>query len=198
MSRNVLAAAVMFASVFLAAGLSGSSGHDRVPAKDSRSNPAIAPQAYIPLSSDGQRRFLIDTAEITLFEIEASRIAIQRGRSAEVRQFAATTLRDRISGDTDLRQLADSVGVALPAQMNASLRTGLAVLAALPTGDFDGAYARAVGIDAQQEALASFERNADNQGGRVQRFAAEQLPALREHLARARRLTRELDLRKMA
>jgi len=145
-----------------------------------------------------QKAFLRSAAEGSLFEIEASRIAIARGSTTSVRRFAEATLRDRVASETDLRQLADSVGVALPSQLSDTLRARLAVLAQLDGRDFDRAYARNVGIMAQEEALTAFERAANEDGARVQRFAASQLPSLRKHLAWARELAAELDRTSMA
>ena len=145
-----------------------------------------------------QRDFLTEAAQSGLFEIEASRIAITRGGSAAVRRFAEATLRDRMSADTDLQQLAASVGFALPARLSENLGARLAVLEQLTGSDFDRAYARNVGVLAQEEALAAFERAADRDGERVQRFAAQQVPALRKHLEWARRLASELERTRMA
>jgi putative membrane protein len=145
-----------------------------------------------------QREFLRAAAEAGLFEIEASRIAIARGGSSSVRRFAEATLRDRVAIDTDLQQLAASVNVALPSQLDETLRARLAVLASLSGNDFDRAYARNVGIMAQEEALLAFERAANQAGERVERFAASQLPALRKHLEWARQLAAELDRTSMA
>jgi putative membrane protein len=144
------------------------------------------------------RDFLNEAAQSGLFEIEASRIAITRGGSPAVRRFAEATLRDRLSAEADLQQLAASVGVALPAKLTADLQARLAVLSQLTGHDFDRAYARNVGVLAQEEALEAFERAADRHGERVQQFAAEQIPALRKHLEWARKLASELDKPTMA
>lgn len=145
-----------------------------------------------------QREFLTDAAQASLFEIQASQIALARGGSAAVRRFAASTLRDRVSVDTDLEQLARSVGVVLPSRLSDEFQARLAVLEQLTGGDFDRAYARNVGVIAQEQALAAFERAADPAGARVQRFAANQIPALRAHLEQGRRLATEIDRTNMA
>jgi len=149
-------------------------------------------------SAPSERQFLVAVAEGALFEIAASRLAAARGGSPAVRRFAEATLRERIAADTDLQQLAASVGVALPSQLSDTLQARLDVLRELHGGDFDRAYARNVGVMAQEEALTTFERAADRHGARVQRFAAEQLPALRKHLQWARELASELDHQTMA
>ena len=87
---------------------------------------------------------------------------------------------------------------ALPSQMSDILEARLDVLRQLTGNEFDRAYARNVGVMAQEEALVVFERAADRHGARVQRFAAEQLPALRKHLEQARELASELDKTTMA
>ena len=145
-----------------------------------------------------QRDFLAEAAQSSLFEIEASRIAVTRGASQALRRFAEATLRDRVSADTDLRQLAVSVGVVLPAHLRDDLQVRLGVLEQLRGSDFDRAYLRNVGVLAQEEALAAFERAANQDGERVQRFAAEQIPALRKRLERARRLASKLERTGMA
>ena len=157
---------------------------------------AARPSTLRPATA--QRDFLRTASEAGLFEIEASRIAIARGGSPAVRRFAEATLRDRVSIDTDLQQLAESVGVQLPSQLNSTMQARLAVLATLTGNDFDRAYARNVGIMAQEEALLAFERAANEEGERIERFAASQLPTLRKHLEWARQLAAELDRTSMA
>ena len=157
-----------------------------------------APERASTLLPVTHRDFLNEAAQAGLFEIEASRIAITRGGSPAVRRFAEATLRDRLSAETDLQQLAASVGVALPARLTADLQARLAVLEQLTGRDFDRAYARNVGVLAQEEALEAFERAADRHGERVQQFAAEQIPALRKHLEWARKLALELEKPTMA
>jgi putative membrane protein len=151
-----------------------------------------------PSKANVQRDFLATIAQASLFEIEASRIALARGGSKAVRRFAETTLRDRVAIDTDLEQLAKSVGVALPTRLSDELEARLSVLERLSGNEFDRAYARNVGVLVQEEALAAFERAASESGERVQRFAAAQLPTLRDHLEEGRRLASEIDRTNMA
>jgi putative membrane protein len=158
----------------------------------------IAAKATPKTVAPVQRDFLTEAAQSSLFEIEASRIALARGGSAAVRRFAEATLRDRVSVDTDLEQLAASVGVVLPSRLSDEFQARLAVLSQLTGIDFDRAYARNVGVLAQEQALAAFERAADPEGARVQRFAANQIPALRAHLEQGRRLASEVDRTNMA
>jgi putative membrane protein len=145
-----------------------------------------------------QREFLTDVAQSSLFEIAASRVALARGGSALVRRYAESTLRDRVSIDTDLEQLAQSVGVVLPSRLSDDFQARLAVLEQLTGSDFDRAYARNVGVLAQEQALAAFERAADPDGARVQRFAADRIPTLRRHLQQGRLLATEVDRTNMA
>lgn len=156
----------------------------------------VTPAAYA--LAPVQRDFLTVAAQSSLFEIEASRVALARGGSAAVRRFAEATLRERVAVDTDLEQLAQSVGVVLPSRLSDEFQTRLAVLEQLTGTDFDRAYARNVGVIAQEQALAAFERAADPDGARVQRFAADQIPALRAHLEQGRRLASEVDRTNMA
>jgi len=125
-------------------------------------------------------------------------MALARGGSPVVRRYAEATLRNRVSVDTDLEQLAASVGVALPSRMSDNLRARLAVLEQLTGADFDRAYVHNVGVLMQEEALVAFEREADRHGERVQRFAADQIPLLKKQLESGRRIASELDKSDMA
>lgn len=187
----------LFVTLLLAAGCERGE-YRPIPGDSIRSGWASGERPSELSAAPEQKVFLRAAAEGSLFEIEASRIAVARGGAASVRRFAEATLRDRVAAETDLRQLADSVGVALPSQLSDTLRARLAVLAQLDGRDFDRAYARNVGIMAQEEALTAFERAANEDGARVQRFAASQLPSLRKHLAWARELAAELDRTSMA
>jgi putative membrane protein len=170
-----------------------------IPGDSIRSGWASHEQASgIPSIPPSQRDFLVSVAENGMFEIEASRMAIARGGLPAVRRFAEATLRDRVAVDTDLQQLAASVDVKLPSHLNDLQQARLDVLSRLTGSEFDRAYARNVGVMAQEEALTAFERAADRHGARVQRFAAEQIPALRRHLEWARQIASELDKTKMA
>lgn len=163
-----------------------------------RVRPSVIAAAGDASGGHVQRDFLTTAAQASLFEIEASRIALARGGSKVVRRYAEATLRDRVSVDTDLEQLASSVGVMLPSRLSDEFEARLSVLERLSGAEFDRAYARNVGVLAQEEALAAFERAADGSGERVQRFAAAQLPAIREHLEEGRRLASEVDRTSMA
>lgn len=145
-----------------------------------------------------QQHFLADAAQAGRFEIEASRIAIVRAGSRAVRSYAEATLRDRVSVDLDLEQLAQSVGATLPARLDDDLQARIAMLEQLNGYEFDRAYAHNVAVIGQERTLAAFERAADRRGERVQRFAAARVPALREHLEWARRLTSQVDKSDMA
>ena len=194
---------LLMSALVLMAGLAFLVGCERadyraIPGDSVRSGWASAERPSALAVAPSQQDFLVSVAEAALFEIEASRLAVVRGGSPAVRRFAESTLRERVAVDTDLQQLAASVGVALPSQMSEPLQARLDVLRQLSGNQFDRAYARNVGVMAQEEALAVFERAADRHGERVQRFAAEQLPALRRHLEQARELASELDKTTMA
>jgi putative membrane protein len=199
MARRIIAVSTLaFACALVAAVAGCDRAEDRASPGDSIRFGWASPARPSTLLPAPHRDFLNEAAQSGLFEIEASRIAITRGGSPAVRRFAEATLRDRLSAETDLQQLAASVGVALPAKLTADLQARLAVLAQLTGHDFDRAYARNVGVLAQEQALEAFERAADRHGERVQQFAAEQIPALRKHLEWARKLASELEKPTMA
>src|SRR6476661_7137899 len=135
---------LVVSALVLVAGLSLLVGCERadyraIPGDSIRSGWASPERPSAVAVASSQQDFLVSAAEAALFEIEASRLAVVRGGSPAVKRFADATLRERVAVDTDLQQLAASVGVALPSQMGDALQTRLEVLQQLAGNQFDRA-----------------------------------------------------------
>lgn len=161
---------------------------------------AAPPPAAAPSGAAEFRRLALAS---DAFEIEASRLALQRSRNPAVRRFAQAMMRDHAAsaaamGGVTAPAPAGPLGalVAGPAAAPATAAPGLDArhaamlkqLASLKGRAFDRAYAR-MQLAAHQEAVALYTAFA--QGGpdpSLRGIAAETLPTLQHHLGMAQRL----------
>jgi putative membrane protein len=121
------------------------------------------------------------------FEIEASKLALSKATSGEVKTFAGRMVDDHTRVANELRQAAG--GLSVPAEPDAAQRAKIDALSNANGADFDRSYANEVGVAAHEEAVALFDDYARNgTDANLKAFAEKTLPALRDHLAMAKQL----------
>ncbi|GAA4000156.1 DUF4142 domain-containing protein [Sphingomonas humi] len=130
--------------------------------------------------------FVAMAASSDLFEIESSRLALQRSQNAMTRMHAQMMIRDHSNTSAQLRAVAAGAGIGVPIQM---LPMHAALLNDLQrAGNFDAAY-RAQQVTSHQQALAlhdNYARHGDNP--QLRGVAASAVPIVRGHLDHARRM----------
>ncbi|WP_181705404.1 DUF4142 domain-containing protein [Chthonobacter rhizosphaerae] len=116
------------------------------------------------------------------FEIETSRLALQRSRDREVRRFARQMIRDHTAASARLQRVASNAGVPpVSPMLDAAHERMYDDLEDEPVGTFDSAYIEAQGL-AHQEAITLFSGYAANgDNPRLQAFASDTLPTLQRH-----------------
>ena len=125
--------------------------------------------------------FMRTAAMDGLAEVEHGRLAIERGASADVKQFAQRMVDDHSKAGEELKSLATQKHVTLPTDLDQKHRAMQDKLAKLKGEAFDKAYMSHMVI-AHQQAVALFQREA--KGGKdpdVKAWAAKTLPVLQEH-----------------
>ena len=129
------------------------------------------------------KQFIEKAAESGYLEIEASRLAEQKGSHADVKSFAQMMVTDHTAVDTELKSLASSKAVTVPAQPTRSIKSKLDGLGKLNGNDFDKRYADNIAVDAHKDAVKLFESTAkDAKDPDIKAFAAKTLPSLKAHL----------------
>lgn len=123
------------------------------------------------------------------FEIESSRLALERSRDREVRRYARQMIADHTTASRRMVSAARSAGI--PAQrsgLDAKHQRMLDELAATPSDEFDAAYVDAQ-VMAHREAVALFTAYSERgDEPRLQQFAANTLPTLQMHHQEIERL----------
>lgn len=131
--------------------------------------------------------FAMMAASSNMLEIETSRLALQQGKSEEVKAFAQHMIDDHTKAAEEMMPAAQKDGVAAtPAAMAARHQAMMTELTGAGAENFDAAYVT-LQIAAHEEAVALFESYSDKPGA-LGEFAKKTLPTLQEHLQEVQKL----------
>ena len=115
------------------------------------------------------------------FEVESSRIALEKAYSGKIRDFANMMIADHGQANQELENLARQKGVSVPTTLDADAQAKVDELRQLDGDPFDKRY-REMQIDAHDEAIRLFQKaSRDAQDRDVRSFATKTLPTLQKH-----------------
>jgi putative membrane protein len=170
-----------FAGMVLVLALSSVISQAQTPAADA-GNPANKSPSGMPIDAN----FMKALAVGGVAELEAGKLATQRGTRSEVKTFATQMVNDHSANNDKLKALAKDRGVELPAQLDAEHAADKAKLETLNGTAFDVEYIRGQIKDHQKAVqLLQHQINA-GQDANVRRFAQETLPTVQHHLEMAK------------
>ncbi len=148
--------------------------------------PPSAPIALtiVPASDvDADQAFARKAAEGGATQVALAELALQKGRSETVRRAAARIQADHVRTNQMLLVLAVQKGWHLPSTPGSEGEESRSRLEKLSGAAFDRAYLEATMRDHETD-IPAFEQEAGHgSDADLKRFAADTLPALREHLA---------------
>ncbi len=133
-------------------------------------------------------RFLKNAAIGGMFEIKSSKLALQKSRNPQVRQFAQMMVTQHSSMANDLKQVARSKGFSLPMALDKSHQQIYNHLTKLRGSEFDSSYLTAQQM-AHIQAVDVFSNGSE--GARdpdIRTFASNNLSIIRGHLTMAQNL----------
>jgi putative membrane protein len=136
-------------------------------------------------NSDRDAAFVERAIETGQRILDTAKIATDRATVAEVRDFATLLVKDHTMSNGELRSLAQVPPDTPPAAAREAATAGLTAQVDLA---FDRAYVAQAAED-HRTAVALYEQEAaDGKDERLKLWAAQKLPALRDHLTTARGL----------
>jgi putative membrane protein len=133
--------------------------------------------------------FVTTAAGNDMYEIEVSRLAMNRAGNAQVKNFAQMLITHHTASSGQLMTIVRAKGMTPPAALPADKQAKIAALSRLQGAEFDREYIRVSGIQDHQTAITIFEQasrsltDADLRG-----FATNTLPVLRQHLQGAQNI----------
>ncbi|MGI8838225.1 MAG: DUF4142 domain-containing protein [Pyrinomonadaceae bacterium] len=159
-----------------------------------KTEPAQAPSDKgDQLVTGGDLAFMNDAAPGGMAEVEMGRMAAKQAQSIEVKRFGERMVVDHSKAGDELKQLASTKKVTLPAMVNPKHKEMMKKLSKLKGADFDHEYVTAMIADHEKD-VAAFE-NAVKAGtdADVKAFAAKTLPTLKAHLQMIRDIASKMD-----
>ena len=170
----------LFAAAALSLGLVACSPEN--PASEATTTPAATETAATPAPDDGTKNFVEKAAIGDMFEIEASKLALERSKVQPVKDFAQMMIDAHTATSAELGPLASAASVAPPTALDNDHTAKLDDLKNAKVEDFDDKY-----IDQQTEAhenalnlMKDYAANGKDTG--IQAFAAKTAPAVDQHL----------------
>lgn len=141
-------------------------------------------------SPDMDRQFALNAASGGLFEVEAGKLAVQKGSSQDVKSFGQRMIDDHGKANEELKTLAASKNIKLPAEMNKKHSADLGKLSKAPGGEFDRQYMEMMVKDHKKD-VSEFRKEAkEGKDPDLKAWASKTLPILEDHLKMAQSMTK--------
>ena len=133
-------------------------------------------------TSDKTAEFIKMGAVSNMFEIETSKLALQKSSDAEVKKFAQQMIDDHTKAGKEMKAaLTKEQATLVPAALDEKHQEKLDDLKDEDSADFDEDYLE-VQVDAHKEAVSLFEDySKDGDDVKLKNFATKTLPTLKAH-----------------
>lgn len=131
-----------------------------------------------------------DVATVSnMFEIESSKVALEKASSAEAKAFAQHMIDDHTKAGEEMKPAANAEGTKMPASLDQKHQAKLDMLSGSSGEAFDKSYL-AEQLAAHEEAVALFQGYSEKGApGALKEFATKTLPTLQSHLEEVQDLT---------
>lgn len=139
--------------------------------------------------SKADQKIVADMAIANMAEVNAGKMAVEKSQNADVKAFAQKMIDDHTKALSDVTALAQSKGVTLPTDVDASHKAMAAKLEKLSGPAFDKAYMAGAGVADHNKVhakLKGFESKAKDAD--VKALAGKMLPVVEEHLKTAKEM----------
>jgi len=135
-----------------------------------------------PADSD----FIMKAAQGGIAEVDMGNMASSKATNADVKKFGDRMVTDHSKANDELKQLAATKGVTLPADVGEEHKKAMDGMSAKSGKDFDKSYIDDMVKDHEKD-VAEFEKaSKDAKDADLKAWAAKTLPTLKEHLKLAK------------
>lgn len=150
-------------------------------------------QTILVVKNDNDAQFLMDAAEMQLENINLGKLAQQKGNSPHVKELGKMMEQDHTKSLTDLKALAQSKSVSIPASITEDSKDAYEKLNGETGNDFGKAYSGMM-VEHHEDAIELFEKAAtESNDPEIRTWATNMLPGLRTHLKHAEACKRDCD-----
>jgi putative membrane protein len=163
---------------------------------EANATPSANPASTLLSTTDVTKaaNFVTLAAASDMFEIQSSKIALQRSTNPDVKHFAQMMIDAHTRTTTTLKGLvAAQSNLTLPTGLPSDLQSKLDQLGSVSSADFDSTYLNDQ-VDGHQSTLNVMQRYAkDGDVETLKQFAAATAPVVQQHLDKAKALRDALN-----
>jgi len=131
------------------------------------------------------KAFAMKAAAGGLAEVAFGKLAQQNGSNDQVKQFGSRMVDDHSKANDELKKIASSKGIALPADLDAKHKSEMAKMQKLTGAQFDRAYMDSMVKDHKEDVADFHKESTAGKDSDIKAFAAKTLPTLQDHLKMA-------------
>jgi len=142
-----------------------------------------------PSSSD--KTFVMKASQGGLTEVEAGKLAQQKGVSQDVKDFAAMMVKDHSQNNADLAALAKTKGLATAGSLDSTHQAMLDKLGKLSGAAFDKAYIGDM-VKGHKKMLALVQGEEMSKDADLKAFATKTADTVQMHLSKAEEIQKGL------
>ena len=151
---------------------------------------AVATLSLVACGAPSTTDFVQKAAMSDMYEVEAGKIASQKGQTAPVKGFGEMMVDAHSKTTEELKGIvaSEKIKVDLPEKLDAKHQKLIDDLNAASNADFDKTYAKQQ-VDGHQEAVNLFDSYANKgDNAALKAFAQKTLPVIQQHLDEAKKL----------
>lgn len=152
---------------------------------------AAAAISSLSFAADGDlsktdQTFIMKASGAGMYEVEISKVAIEKANDPAVKEFAQMMVVDHTKANDELKQFADSHNAKVAPGVPKDKQAVIAKMSKLEGANFDKAYHDQVGIKDHKADIALFEKEVKSGGNAdLKAWAGKTLPTLKTHLQHA-------------
>ncbi|MCU1229507.1 MAG: hypothetical protein JWO97_2391 [Acidobacteria bacterium] len=136
--------------------------------------------------SEDDKKFVMKAAQGGMAEVAGGQTASMQGTNRDVKTFGSQMVTDHSKANDELKQLATTKGLALPAETDDEHKKKLAEIAKKTGKDFDKAYMKDM-VEDHEKDVKDFENASKNAADPdLKAWAGKTLPTLQHHLEMAK------------
>jgi putative membrane protein len=130
--------------------------------------------------------FVMKAAQGGMTEVQVGQTAQTKSQSPDVQAFAKKMVDDHSKANDELKQLATTKGLALPAELDTEHKKAVDELSGKSGKDFDKAYMKAMVSDHEKTVSLLQKEMKDARHADLKNWASKILPTVQEHLRMAK------------
>jgi len=132
--------------------------------------------------SAADKKFMMNAAMGGMEEVEMGKLAAANATDADVKAFGQKMVDDHTKANDQLKQVAQTMGMTLPADMTKSQHSDMDKLSKMTGADFDHAYVKMMVKDHKKDVAEFTKESKSGKDSDLKSFASTTLPTLQDHL----------------